>query len=125
MNQVLENKAELSKRGHYVVKGQHGSYWFQLYAQKLSEMVRAAGSSLHLIVYGSETERDDYYITPFEAVSKIYVPDNLARPSKGNATPRWPGKIINGKLKLDGSHAETDVSVFKGDQGLLDAILKR
>jgi|SRR6185437_878710 len=123
-NAILENLQALKAR-HYVVKGQPGTYWFQFYQRELKRKLEASDRSLYLIIYGSETEPDDYYVIPYKDVSVLFVPENLNEPSPGNESPRWSAKITGGLLKLDSSGRHADVAAYKANRHMLECALQK
>jgi len=95
-NRVLGARDRLA-RHHYVRKASpETNYWADFSHQKLADYVARYGHGFCLILWGLESDPDDFYCIPFAAVHHLFTEASL----DGGSRARWIVDIKDGNLNV-------------------------
>jgi hypothetical protein len=120
MNAVKARLSQLKVRNYVRKAKPEEDYWFDFARRKLNKIRQIAGDELFLILYGSSSAEEDFFVIPYEALKHVLTEDNLVEAKPGDHRVRWIGRIRDNKLAITHSGTEIDVTPYKGNLGLLD-----
>jgi hypothetical protein len=130
-NAALLNKALLDARNPGVKSGNpETTYPHAWNFTEIQQWREASGDDFYLIIHGSPSEADDFFVIPFRAVKHVLTEDTLVRPAPPDTRRRWwfnirkdqSGSSNTTEYSCKVSHTQDVVNVTKyyGNHHLLE-----